>query len=121
MKYDKMVEISQKRSKEKVEIAKNKIREMLEKKERITVTALAGYTGFSQTFFNRNPEVRRAVDDAKLQQGECYNPKKVIFDMAARDTIMHLKIKVKTLEVRNAELMEKNKILQQELAELKGE
>ena len=119
MKYDKMVAISQEKSKQKMEIAKRQINLMLDKKERITVTALARYTGFSKTFFNRNPEMRRIVDEAKLQQGECYNPKKVIFDMAVRETNINLKIKIKTLETRNRELVEKNQILEHEIQELK--
>lgn len=119
MKYDKMVAISQEKSKQKMEIAKRQINLMLDKRERITVTALARYTGFSKTFFNRNPEMRRAVDEAKLQQGECYNPKKVIFDMASRETHINLKIKIKTLETRNKELVEKNQILEHEIQELK--
>lgn len=118
MKYDKMVAISQEKSKRKIEISKKQINDMLDRKERITVTALARYTGFSNTFFNRNPEVRAAVEEAKLQQGECYNPKKVIFDRAARETIIQLNIKIKTLAARNKELVEKNMILEQQIKEL---
>ena len=40
MKYDKMVECSLERSKQKVETAKREIQEMLESKEKITVAAL---------------------------------------------------------------------------------
>lgn len=118
MKYDKMVAISQEKSKRKIEVAIKQINEMLDRKERITVTALAQYTGFSKTFFNRNPEVRAAVEEAKLQQGECYNPKKVIFDRAARETIIQLNIKIKKIEARNKELVKKNMILERQIQEL---
>lgn len=42
---------------------------MLQRKERISVTELAKNTGFAKSFFYRNPEVRKALDDAQLQQG----------------------------------------------------
>jgi hypothetical protein len=45
MKYDKMVECSLERSKQKVETAKREIQEMLESKEKITVAALIQKTG----------------------------------------------------------------------------
>jgi len=79
MKYDKMVAINQEKNREKIEIAKRAIGEMLNRKERISVTSLSRNTGFAKSFFYRNKEVRMTLDNALLQQGECYNPKKVIF------------------------------------------
>lgn len=64
MKYDKMVECSLERSKQKVETAKREIQEMLESKEKITVAALIQKTGFSKGFFYRNEEMRRVVNEA---------------------------------------------------------
>lgn len=48
MKYDKIVSISRENSKIKAEIAKREIQDMLERKEKISVTALAKKTGFSR-------------------------------------------------------------------------
>ena len=82
MKYDKMVECSLERSKQKVETAKREIQEMLESKEKITVAALIQKTGFSKGFFYRNEEMRRVVNEAMHQQSVTYNPKQIIIDMA---------------------------------------
>ena len=105
MKYDKMVECSLERSKQKVETAKREIQEMLESKEKITVAALIQKTGFSKGFFYRNEEMH--------QQSVTYNPKQIIIDMAmertlvnAKTTIQELKLKIKKLEKENAELRE---------------
>ena len=103
MKYDKMVECSLERSKQKVETAKREIQEMLESKEKITVAAL----------IHRNEEMRRVVNEAMHQQSVTYNPKQIIIDMAmertlvnAKTTIQELKLKIKKLEKENAELRE---------------
>ena len=113
MKYDKMVECSLERSKQKVETAKREIQEMLESKEKITVAALIQKTGFSKGFFYRNEEMRRVVNEAMHQQSVTYNPKQIIIYMAmeitlvnAKTTIQELKLKIKKLEKENAELRE---------------
>ena len=113
MKYDKMVECSLERSKQKVETAKREIQEMLESKEKITVAALIQKTGFSKGFFYRNEEMRRVVNEAMHQQSVTYNPKQITIDMAmertlvnAKTTIQELKLKIKKLEKENAELRE---------------
>lgn len=113
MKYDKMVECSLERSKQKVETAKREIQEMLESKEKITVAALIQKTGFSKGFFYRNEEMRMVVNEAMHQQSVTYNPKQIIIDMAmertlvnAKMTIQELKLKIKKLEKENAELRE---------------
>ena len=100
MKYDKIVAMNQAKSKQKADIAIKQIEKMLERKERISVTALAQNTGFAKSFFYRNPEVRKALDDAQLQQGECYNPKKVIFDREHKQQFDFLCLtEVKTLYI----------------------
>lgn len=113
MKYDKMVECSLERSKQKVETAKREIQEMLESKEKITVAALIQKTGFSKGFFYRNEEMRMVVNEAMHQQSVTYNPKQIIIDMAmertlvnTKTTIQELKLKIKKLEKENAELRE---------------
>ena len=68
MKYDKIVAMNQAKSKQKADIAIKQIEKMLERKERISVTALAQNTGFAKSFFYRNPEVRKALG------GLCLSP-----------------------------------------------
>ena len=119
MKYDKIVAINKEKSKEKAGIAIDAIEKMFQKKERISVTALAKSTGFAKSFFYRNPEVRKALDEALLQQGECYNPKKVIFDKALEETNNNLKSAVMRLKKRIVELEKENSRLEKQVEELK--
>ena len=119
MKYDKIVAINKKKSREKAEIAIKEIEKMFLRKERISVTALAKNTGFAKSFFYRNPEVRKVLDEALLQQGECYNPKKVIFDRALEETNNNLKSAVIRLKKRIVELEKENSRLEKQVEELK--
>lgn len=121
MKYDKIVAMNQAKSKQKADIAIKQIEKMLERKERISVTVLAKNTGFAKSFFYRNQEVRKTLDDAQLQQGECYNPKKVIFDRALEETNINLKSAVMKLKKRIKELENENSRLEKKVEELTGE
>ena len=125
MKYDKMVAMNQAKSRQKADVAISEIEKMLQRKERISVTELAKNTGFAKSFFYRNPEVRKALDDAQLQQGECYNPKKVIFDRALENTNINLKSTVmklkKLLYNRIRELESENSRLEKKIEELTKE
>lgn len=119
MKYSKMVEISQEKSREKVERVKIEIESMLARKERVTVSGLERATGFSNSFFYRNVEVNQAIKEAQLKQGECYNPKKVIFDRALKNTVTYLKTELLKLKKDMKKLEQKNVELQEENARLK--
>ncbi|MDY4170185.1 MAG: DUF6262 family protein [[Ruminococcus] gnavus] len=59
MKYDKIVAINKEKSKEKTEIAINEIEKMYQRKERISVTALAKNTGFAKSFFTEIQRLER--------------------------------------------------------------
>ena len=102
MKYDKIVAINKEKSKEKTEIAINEIEKMYQRKERIS-------------------EVRKALDEALLQQGECYNPKKVIFDRALEETNNNLKTAVMRLKKQVAELEKEKSRLEKKVEELTRE
>ena len=113
--------MNQAKSKQKADIAIREIGETIERKERISVTALAKRTGFAKSFFYRNPEVRKALDDAQLQQGECYNPKKVIFDRALEEKNVNLKSMNLKLKKRIKELEDENSRLEKKVEELTKE
>lgn len=121
MKYDKIVAINKEKSREKAEIAINEIEKMFQRKERISVTVLSKNTGFAKSFFYRNPEVRKALDEALLQQGECYNPKKVIFDRALEETNNNLKSAVMRLKKQIVELERDKSRLEKKVEELTRE
>ena len=64
---------------------------------------------------------RHALDDAQLQQGECYNPKKVIFDRALEETNINLKSANMKLKKRIKELENENSRLEKKIEELTRE
>ena len=91
MKYDKIVGLKKQQEKENLEIIQREIDAMLRRKERISITTLAKYAGVDRSYFYRNLQAKQMVEDAQLKQGECYNPKKAIFDRATEVTGRMLK------------------------------
>ena len=91
MKYDKIVGLKKQQEKENLEIIQREIDAMLRRKERISITTLAKYAGVDRSYFYRNLQAKQMVEDAQLKQGECYNPKKAIFDRATEEVNKQLK------------------------------
>ena len=114
MKYDKIVELKQQQAKANLEMIQREIQAMLDRKERISITALASYVGVDRSYFYRNKQARQMVDDARLQQGECYNPKKAIFDRATAKVNKQLKRQIILYKRRIKELEEQVNILTRE-------
>lgn len=104
MKYDKIVEISREKSREKAKIAIKAIQEIISRRERITVSELTRRTGLSKEIFYSNREVREVLENAKLKQDTAYNPDIVIMDKNMEDKIIHMKIELIKLRVENDEL-----------------
>lgn len=121
MKYDRMVDINRKKSESNVQIVKQEIQRMLDRKEKVTVTALERYTGFSYSFFYKNEKVKNAIKAAQLEQGECYNPKKVIFDMALESKVESLKTSIWKLKRQNKDLTNENQKLKEDLRKAQEE
>ena len=119
MKYDKIVSISQAKSREKVKIAKREIQNLLERTEKITVAALVRNTGFSKALFYDNDEVRMYLDDAFRKQGACYNPKQVIIDRVMEKKLEMLKTSNIKLKKENEKLRYENFKLREENAWLR--
>lgn len=111
MKYDKIVELKQQQAKANLEMIQREIQAMLDRKERISITALASYVGVDRSYFYRNKQARQMVDDARLQQGECYNPKKAIFDRATAEVNQQLKRQIILYRRRIKELEEQVELL----------
>lgn len=114
MKYDKIVELKQQQEKANLEMIQREIQAMLDRKERISITALASYAGVDRSYFYRNKQARQMVDDARLQQGECYNPKKAIFDRATAEVNKQLKRQIILYKRRIKELEDQVNILTRE-------
>lgn len=127
MKYDRIVEINKNKCQQNVELVNREIQKMLERRERISVTALAEYTGLSRRFFYQNKQARELVSQALLQQGEAYNPKKVIFDNVMAENNLNLKKlvmnqnkEIEKLKKQNQELIDLNEKLKSEIDRLKN-
>ena len=68
MKYDKIVEINKKKSQQNIKVAEREIKKMLKQGELIQVSELARRTGFSSSFFYKNEQVKKLIEQAKKQQ-----------------------------------------------------
>ena len=116
MKYDKIVGLKKQQEKENLEIIQREIDAMLRRKERISITALAKYAGVDRSYFYRNLQAKQMVEDAQLKQGECYNPKKAIFDRATEEVNKQMilyKRRIKELELQIELLEEENQRLKE--------
>lgn len=119
MKYDKMVAIVHEESDRKMRIAKKAIAEMVNKKEKVTVSALVEKTGLSRGFFYKNPAVRIELDYAKCKQKET-NLELVeeLNNDAQEKVIVKEVIKIKLL---NEELISANRALEKSNSKLRKE
>ena len=68
VKYNKMVEMSKKKSQQNIKIVEKEIERMLKQGELIQVSELARRTGFSSSFFYKNEQVKKLIEQAKKQQ-----------------------------------------------------
>ena len=95
---------------------------MLENEEPITVRAIARATGFANSFFYRNEEVRNAWSEAKRKQYRPCNGIDMIKSIEAEDkiidlniTIARLEMKIEKMELYQKELIAENNRLKEEL------
>lgn len=118
MKYDKIAILNIEKGKRNLEIVKHQIQEMIYRKERVTVTALAKYTKLDRSYFYKNSEAKKLVDAARLKQGECYNPKKIIADKASEEVISTLKVQLENSKINEKKLLWEIIQLKQRIEEL---
>ena len=114
-KYDKMIEVNQRKSKEKICLAQQTIHDMVTNKERITVPKLMKKTGLSRGFFYKNPTVRDLMNQAVEEQAGMIDPRREILNMAMEKQIDLLNQKIAALTRENSELKKKNEKLQKAL------
>ena len=114
-KYDRMIEENRKKSKEKIDIAKRAIYELLEEKERITVPKLMRITGLSRGFFYKNEIIRQEMDKAVEQQAGMIDPRREILNMAMERQIAMLQQQIIGLKKENADLKKESEKLRKAL------
>ena len=83
------------------------------------VEELAKYAGVDRSYFYRNLQAKQMVEDAQLKQGECYNPKKAIFDRATEEVNKQLKRQMILYKRRIKELELQIELLEEENQKLK--
>lgn len=110
-KYDKMIDINKRKSKEKVIIAKMAIKEIQKNEEQLSVSKLTEMTGLSRGFFYKNPEVRKIIDDVQAQQIVRKSPKRKILDLAMNSRIEFLQKQIESLQQENDMLKNENEKL----------
>lgn len=110
-KYDKMVALNAERSKEKMEMAKKTIWDMVDKEEKVTIPKLMQKTGLSRGFFYKNHTIRGELDRAMECQVGMVDPRRSIINHAMdqqiqrmQRTITEQKQKIESLEKENARL-----------------
>ena len=72
MKANKIIEMSQEKSRQKVKLAMEEIQRMRNEGERITVSGLCKRTGLSNSFFYRNEKIKEEVHKAVDIQNQSY-------------------------------------------------
>lgn len=114
-KYDRMIEENKKKSKEKIDLAKRAIYELMEEKERITVPKLMRITGLSRGFFYKNEVIRQEMDKAVEQQAGLIDPRREILNIAMEKQIAMLQQQIIGLKKENADLKKENEKLRKAL------
>lgn len=112
-KYSKMLEINRKESLEKVDIAIQAIRELVDKEEPLEVCELVRKTGLSRAYFYKNPKVSRFLcEERKKQEGKVFHgKKKVILDFALERQNELVKQQLEKVKQENEELKKENEKL----------
>lgn len=110
-KYDKMLEENQKRSTEKISLAKQAIQQLLMEQERISVPKLMKMTGLSRGFFYKNQIIRELLDRAVEKQQGMPDPRKDILNQAMDRQIELLQQQLILMKKENDDLKKENKKL----------
>ena len=106
MKHNKMVEMNQEKSRQKMQLAMEEIQRMRNEGERITVSKLSKRTGLSDSFFYTNEKVREAVHKAIDLQNQSYkmNIEDVKLVDRYKEKLLDMRIEIIKLKSENQKL-----------------
>ena len=106
MKYNKMVEMNQEKSRQKMQLAMEEIQRMRDEGERITVSKLSKRTGLSDSFFYTYEKVREAVHKAIDLQDRSYkmNIEDVELVDRYKEKLLDMRIEIVKLKSENQKL-----------------
>lgn len=116
-KYSKMLEVNRRENQEKIDIAIQAIRELVDKEEPLVVCELVRKTGLSRAYFYKNPVVSQFLcEERKKQDGKVfYGKKKVVLDYALEKQNQLIKQQLDKLKKENEELKKENEKLKKSL------
>lgn len=106
MKANKIIEMSQEKSRKKVKLAMEEIQRMRNEGERITVSGLCKRTGLFNSFFYRNEKIKEEVHKAVDIQNQSY---KMNIDEAElldgyKEKLLAMRIEIIKLKAENQKL-----------------
>lgn len=111
----KLIEQNKENSKRKIAEAERVIELMVERQEKVTVATLVKVTGFSKSFFYRNPELRKKIVDVAKYQVTACNTREQIDMIILQEKNQDLKMTIKILNLQIERLERKNKELEKKL------
>lgn len=111
----KLIEQNKENSKRKIAEAERVIELMVERQEKVTVATLVKVTGFSKSFFYRNPELRKKIVDVAKYQAAACNTREQIDMITLQEENLNLKMTIKLLNLQVERLERKNKELEKKL------
>lgn len=116
MKHNKMVEMNQEKSRQKMQLAMEEIQRMRNEGERITVSKLSKRTGLSDSFFYTNEKVREAVHKAIDLQDQSYkmNIEDVELVDQYKEKLLDMRIEIVKLKSENQKLRFRNRCFESE-------
>ena len=109
MKYDKIVRMKKQEAKQNLEIARIEIENMLKSGESVNVTTLAKRVGVSRSYFYRNKEATRLVNQALEKEEHILkeNAGVVHIQEDIEEKMIDLRIEIMRLKSENEFLKEK--------------
>ena len=107
MKANKIIEMSQEKSRQKVKLAMDEIQRMRNEGERITVSGLCKRTGLSNSFFYRNPKIKEEVHKAVDIQNQSYkmNIDEVELLDEYKEKLLAMRIEIIKLKAENQKII----------------
>ena len=105
MKANKIIEMSQEKSRQKVKLAMDEIQRMRNEGERITVSGLCKRTGLSNSFFYRNPKIKEEHKAVDIQnQSYKMNIDEVELLDEYKEKLLAMRIEIIKLKAENQKL-----------------
>lgn len=119
-KYDKMLDVNQKRNQEKEDRARIAIHQLLDEGKRVSVTRLVETTGLSKGYFYKNERIRDEITKAMDRQRGMPDPRRSIFGRASNERTEIVMKKLAELQKENFTLKEEVEKLRTENAKLQN-